>query len=1840
MHALGLSLDFLFGRGYLSARGKALGEWVTVESLRMEIPDLTFPFDARGGVERFRNTRCHVRRIQLTISETGLQAALNRALEELQGFEALRLRFSDGAIHATVRFRTLGSDTFLTFKVGVIPPEPARADALHLIVHDVRAYGPLPYPGRLLISELIARLLATPQLQRLGRDKLYRIEHQGDLIELRPLKLGLMALFPPAGWKMPSLAGIVFDAIDIHPGGVNISAHSDGDEPPRRDAIGPAISGPGAAAAMAAYEARDLCREADAALWEGQLEAAIETLHGLRELYGLHPALVTRLLDALLASSGTGHLAEARALLGELTRADPDDLLAHLAAPTVALLRGDQAAATAAYEALAEQVRRRGEGQDLIACLVAGSMTRRRSDPAGAAHMLREVLQLAPRHRLALELLRDLYIEQDQPELLVDVLRRLTSLYTERASLLELYQALADHLMRRGDLAEARLYLDKILGLDPTRLEALRALGESYMLDGQPLRALKAFGSASREAEAIGDRALVAELHLKTAELWAGPLDDLPGALLACRRALGQAPEHRRALSLALDLARRLGRHDEALDFIDALIPRVEREVELAQGTERAPAALSEAHRVHLQAAAIASARQRPDTAAAHHRRALSWRRTPGFPDEEAGDSVDFLDQYYRQMGRPDDLLDLYRSELALPALPPERRARLHRALAVIFDQVLGLGSEAVQQLQAALDLDPHDEPSINQIVDVLGRDGRALELRDGLRDLDARVTDRRIRGLVLRHLGALHLDALPDPGEAARLMRQSMLLRPADGLGAEMHVRAERAVLIEDPGADQRPLLKALERLGEVGQSDDVRHAALMEAGDLCFERLAGPSLAAGFYQRALSLRPDPRAQERLSVIHARTGYGASKPAPSAILPAPPPLPPLPPPVAGDAPLVERRPAPEEIAAHDLEPETRVLTVAEITGDFHVLPAEDPLTLEGSVEPPTILAPLPKASLASFRNKIQQIVSKPARLEDNLSVLSRLATAPPRVGAASPEGAALEPPSDNSLKVDRITPSITDTTPRTPEDELLDALSESLDLPLPTHDTATRRMPALEHPPEAPEPSVTNKTSARRMPLEDVPTRPMPIVVRNAVREEAARARRLEEILARVTRARESGDPGQLRDTLEEALAEPEMEHEARGRLVRELGLLYYYDLELLPAAEEYLTKACTLDPEGIGGDFDVLTALEGIYEDMGLPEKLLDIYRRKRRHARDTNMRRVYTLLSAELLWERLGRPDEAREELATLLRDDASNVPALRMMADIARQLGQPVQAMEHLRQIIAHQPPGDFDLLEALRELSQLLLDHIGDDQDPQIEPDAAREEAVEVLKHLLREAPGDGASIAALRPLQQHLGDLDGALATLGMELGLLLGRRGDFNAGPSASALATSDVSPPLIIPVSQILTEAGDLRLRLGQEQEAIDLYGLAVELWPENIEALSQHLDLLRGHLSRADAGDLARLSNAEQLARGLDSMAGMLLAAGDKFEALHEAAAVFLDHLDAPDRARSLLIEALDIVEGMALPHHVANLVDDAQARLSALNADAAPLQRPKGKDHHSTLDLLGPTQQVGEFPLTSSSSSIPARKPGEIMAPSPISRPNPIALNPFGLPPLVRPARPIDDSLAPEPWLDPDNIVVDDFDDLDDLDAPDEGLDVALQRAEQAELESDRPGLIDALEIAIEAALDDEHAPAAMIRQLFVRQAEALLGLRPLAPLGQAHHQRWIATPSQNARALQRADDALSLEDCDEPEAHFARVAALRALEEHAEALEALETLAFRANHWLPENDLDDDLDDLGLDLESRIVAEVLQTLTEGRAMDRRDEFLHRLGALNVRIAKVIELENIY
>lgn len=826
---LGLNLDFLFGRGYLWAKNERLSDWIELDHLRMEIPDLAFPFDARGGLHRFRNTRCLVREIEISTSEIGLADLARRAAADVHGFDSLEVHFLDGAIHVGARVKSLGAQAFISFRIALIPPEPARADEVHVSVYDYRAFGTLPFPARTLVAELLTRILSTPALRPPGRGDSFSIGIAGDILRMRPLKLLLLHLFPQVGWKLPNLSNVVLENAQIRPGRLTLRALSPETwDTTQRYTHGasPLTATAEGGRALAAYEAKDLFAHGDQAIFDRQLKQAIDLFSGYRDIYGAHPELVARLFDLLLSDPSPSNIAQAETLCRELEKEDPEHLHARLARPRLALLQGRTELAIQAFERLAQTLRNRGDTHDWILCQLSLAQHLETQNPEKAAAALREILKITPRNRAALESLKAIYERESDTQGLEDVLKRLTGVYTDRDNLTATYLSLARHLMdRQGELAEARIYLERVLRLDPSQLEALHTLGQSYLLSEEPLRALKAFGSAARAAEARKDLLRAAQLHESVAKIWRDHVLDPQQALLSARRALslGTAlpPEQRAELLLwTAQLCEEHERVDEAISMrVDAIAL-----------LEQLPGATSLLLNAHRGLARTHTQRRRTDASAAHWRRILEI--SPLDPE-----ATEALESHYKMSGSPEQLLELYR-DMALHAAP-EQKAQLLLKCAEVY-RWLGMAEEAAQTLEAALSLGEFN--ALQPFVELLEQTRRFPALKKALQSMLMRVSDREHRWILLIHLARTCLKHLEEPEQATRAYMEAIQLRPTQLEGLYGARDALERIVSNDylaispvgEGPAARLLERLVARVTEVAPEPEIKREALIRLAEL----------------------------------------------------------------------------------------------------------------------------------------------------------------------------------------------------------------------------------------------------------------------------------------------------------------------------------------------------------------------------------------------------------------------------------------------------------------------------------------------------------------------------------------------------------------------------------------------------------------------------------------------------------------------------------------------------------------------------------------------------------------------------------------------------------------------------------------------------------------------------------------------------------------------------------------------------------------------------------------------------------------------------------------------
>lgn len=1452
---LGLSLDFLFGRGYLWAQRQRLSDWIALENLRMEIPDLQFPFDARGGLDRFRHTRCLVREVEFAISEVGLGDLLTEAASHLQGFEELQVRFLEDSAHISLKLSAFGADTYLSFRAALIPPEPARADEVHLSLYDYRAFGPLPYPARLVAHELLTSLLNTPVLRASGRGPSFTVGIAGDIVSLRPLKLLFLHIFPAVGWKLPNLAGVVLAGARIRPGVLTVRAV---DAEPRAGATGPGreyhlATSPEGGRALAAYEAKELFAHADQALFEGQVRQAISLLASYRDVYGLHPELVARLLDCLLADPTPGNLAEAEAIRRELLAQDPEDLQAHLVGPLLALASYREDEALKAFEELSAVLERRRQTRDWILCELALAARLGAENPGEASRRLREVLKVDPRNQAALEALRRFYERTGEQAGLEETLKRLTGVYTDRQTLKSTYLQLARHLMdRQGDLGEARIYLEKVLRLDPGELDALHTLGESYLLSGEPLRALKAFGSAARAAEGEGFYALASRLQTQVGEIWFKELENAQQGLLFFRRALAlrqeALKEDRDALSLmeqvnqlrwAARMCEELGSDEEAASYWNEAIPLLERAGERSEDEDDQWS--EELVDAHIRLAAIYDRRERWAAAASHQRRVLELR-----PDNEGAQR--WLEEYLRQAGQPEELIELYRDLLGRTP----SAAKQVELLLKLADLYIGLGlvEEAQIQLREALDREPGRRDLRQKLVELLREHGRFETLREALKSLLVRVREREDRWEIAIELGQANAE-LGELDQAVRSYLEAIKLLPARLEGLEGACRVleqivdERGALAMAPAGTERAgklLENLLIRLAEVAPTRAQERDALLKVAHLAEERgdraaaaeardratvLADTATGAGEGFGGVDARLDSMLEEFIDISMSEFTAELGEPEPA-------------------------EPEPSELEPSELEP-----------GNFEFGSPDtakiEALGEEETSEPDEIGALEPvgdEEELDFFRSRFESMLKKPAPL--------------PRPGEL-PSGSAMSRILNRSY-------------PEEPETRLLPA-------PL---------FSDLQHL-SSPGDEGTSFEDDRKETAPQI--NPVQIAL-NALGE-----------------ARQDEDPEELAKAIEGVLAlaggeENDVLGEAqRNSLRRELGELYYYELEESERALPHLEALRRADPEGLGATPGVVNALESIYEELGEVQARVRLLEERLEAAQSEEMATTYRLLIAQLLWDQSEDGAGARRWLDEVLEYDREHEAAHRLLAEIAEEEEDWAEAARHL-EVAVSVAGGGVDAVETQRRLARLYLEKLHDTARAQ-----AHFEAV------LEAAPGDSMALEGIKEAQLAREDWPGLVASLGRELGLLLGRPEGMSLEELRS-LKASSVAVALRVPASQIVSEVAEVvEEKLGEQEGARALWGLAYQLWPEHVEALERRIKLDRA------------CEDPAALAEDLEALAAMLLDQKARFTALIEAAELRAQKLNDPEGAQPLYTEAIALVQDDLEPPQGLDAARRALKRLQA-------------------------------------------------------------------------------------------------------------------------------------------------------------------------------------------------------------------------------------------------------------------------------------------------------------
>jgi tetratricopeptide (TPR) repeat protein len=481
------------GRAVLDLPEGGSAGLVRVDRLRLEIPEVRYPFDLSAGLNRFQDRRCLLRELQVVVPAPTLGGWLATAPLARFGLHHPWVSATPGGLRLVLRAELGGCSTLVTGRVALQPHPGGR---LRLSIQMARAYGFLPVPVPLVMAGLLTALgalpaggpprpqpspAAVPGERWWARPPALVATTGPTELELSALDLVLYPLLAERGWRLPERRAVALAEVGIDGDELRLGFRTEG------DGIGAPVPAPVPA------EGGDLFALGEEALAAGELRAA-------REAYR-HAAAAApggqaeeRLLALLLAGADTLPAAAEEAA-GQLARR-PDDSGARLAQAVVAAeeQRFDEAASL--YQRVAARSEAEGEPLEAACARYAASEALERAGRSGEARAeLSRALaawgdEPAPLRQLWTERLAGqevVVVEPAAPEALVRA--RAAWREGDLSAAARQYEGVLEERDAGEGAAEAHLRLAQWARLNGQMMVASRHLGQALKLEGEPARA-------------------------------------------------------------------------------------------------------------------------------------------------------------------------------------------------------------------------------------------------------------------------------------------------------------------------------------------------------------------------------------------------------------------------------------------------------------------------------------------------------------------------------------------------------------------------------------------------------------------------------------------------------------------------------------------------------------------------------------------------------------------------------------------------------------------------------------------------------------------------------------------------------------------------------------------------------------------------------------------------------------------------------------------------------------------------------------------------------------------------------------------------------------------------------------------------------------------------------------------------------------------------------------------------------------------------------------------------------------------------------------------------------
>ncbi len=489
----------------------------------------------------------------------------------------------------------------------------------------------------------------------------------------------------------------------------------------------------------------------------------------------------------------------------------------------------------------------------------------------------KRVLDERPDSLVALNALEVQYRRGGEARELVEILRAMAGVLeetSERTSRLRQAAQILDE--KLGDRAGAARLYEQVIMLDPRELEALSRLDAIYTrarAHEELARILEAEVVASEGEER-------ARFALRLGQLKRSSLEDPRGALKAYAGILAEADEEGAAYEGAVEAV------DELIEALKVKQPELVAEaatlIEQHWVKKGMPLKVVAAKEARIAAATEPEARrgllleighlyerelEQPEMAFLALTRAYS--ETPS-----DGELANELERLASLADTEEELADLYAQ--VLPSIDEAEMAlRLARRTAHIYDHVLARGETAVPYYNKILGLVPDDASALTALERIHRRAGNSNALVEVYRGmLRLAVEEKAQQKTLWSQIADIMESDLEDDEGAFEAYGEMLVLAPGDmAVIKKMSALCERSGRLED-------LAVMYLKHAALSDSPDDKAQVLLKLGTLRKDRLDDPVGAVEAFSSVLELRPrDPGAIAGLSAI-LREDQGPARPA------------------------------------------------------------------------------------------------------------------------------------------------------------------------------------------------------------------------------------------------------------------------------------------------------------------------------------------------------------------------------------------------------------------------------------------------------------------------------------------------------------------------------------------------------------------------------------------------------------------------------------------------------------------------------------------------------------------------------------------------------------------------------------------------------------------------------------------------------------------------------------------------------------------------------------------------------------------------------------------------